>query len=66
MVDDLNDGGQAAGVRAVTLEEEDTSNLYVAPVGRYNRGVAHCVGRNAAVGWSVSGKVESGVKLRSG
>lgn len=44
MVDDLDNGSQAAGVRAVTLEEDDTANLNQAPVGCNDRSLGHCVG----------------------
>lgn len=44
VVDDLDDGGQAAGEGAVALEEDNTANLDEAPVGCDNGGVTHFCG----------------------
>lgn len=44
VVDDLDDGSQAAGVGAVALEQDDAANLNEAPVGCNDRGLTHFVG----------------------
>ena len=44
MVDDLDNSRQTAGVRAVTLEEDDAADLHEAPVGSDDACLAHCVG----------------------
>jgi hypothetical protein len=47
VVDDLDNGSQAAGVGALTLDEDDTADLNQAPVGCNDRSLGHCVGLRA-------------------
>lgn len=44
VVDDLDDGGQAAVVGVVAVDQNDAADLNEAPVGSLNRCFAHCDG----------------------
>lgn len=44
MVDNLNDGTEAARVGVLAVDDDNTANLYEAPAGSLNQCFAHCVG----------------------
>lgn len=44
VVDDLDDGCEAASVGVVAVDDNDAANLNEAPVGSLNHGFTHCNG----------------------
>ena len=56
MVDDLDDGREAAVVGAIVLDEDDAADHDEAPVGLSDGGFAHCDCGSAAGGLETEGR----------
>ena len=56
MVDDLDDGAEAAVEGAIVLDEDDTADLDEAPVGLSDGGFAHFDCGSAAGGLETEGR----------